>query len=227
MCPAVSPLKTHKSKPTKIPSTGRDAPDISPDLPRLAAAAELFRSPEIVVRDCMIENLTLEDFSTQSILFENCALHRLNLTRSKFGGLRLRDVRMVECDFANSEALTSKMLRVEFLNCRLTGFRATEAECQHVLISGGDAAFSQFRFGVFKTCEFISCNLSESDFHHSDLRGAILRAAISRMRKWPEQSWKAPISEVRVWKALWLTQRTLKAQSLILPRPWSSRNLWV
>jgi uncharacterized protein YjbI with pentapeptide repeats len=175
MCPAVSPLKTHKSKPTKTPSTGRDAPDISPDLPRLAAAAELFRSPEIVVRDCMIENLTLEDFSTQSILFENCALHRLNLTRSKFGGLRLRDVRMVECDFANSEALTSKMLRVEFLNCRLTGFRATEAECQHVLISGGDAAFSQFRFGVFKTCEFISCNLSESDFHHSDLRGAILK----------------------------------------------------
>jgi len=82
---------------------------------------------------------------------------------------------MVECDFANAAATAPKMLRVEFLNCRLTGFRAPEAECQHVLVSSGDAAFSQFRFGVFKTSEFILCNLSESDFHSCDLRGAILK----------------------------------------------------
>jgi uncharacterized protein YjbI with pentapeptide repeats len=141
----------------------------------VAAAAELFRGPEIVVRDCTIETFTLENLSTQSILFENCVLRHVSFTKSKLGGLRLKDVRMVECDFANAEAIASKMLRAEFLNCRLTGFRAPEAECQHVLISEGDAAFSQFRFSVFKTSEFISCNLSESDFHNSDLRGTILK----------------------------------------------------
>lgn len=128
-----------------------------------------------MVRDCTIENLNLNELSTQSILFENCVLHRVSFTRSKLGGLRLKDVRMVECDFANAAAAAPKILRVEFLNCRLTGLRATEAKCQHVLISEGDAAFSQFRFGVFKTSEFNSCNFSEADFHNSDLRGAILK----------------------------------------------------
>ena len=168
-------MKTQKSKPAKNPPPGRDTPDISPHLSPVIAAAELFRGPEIVIRDCTIENFTLENLSAQSIFLENCVLHRVSFTRSKLGGLRFKDVRMVECDFANAEALAPKMMRVEFLNCRLTGFRAPEAECRHVLISEGDAAFSQFRFGVFKTSEFISCNFSEADFHNSDLRGAILK----------------------------------------------------
>jgi uncharacterized protein YjbI with pentapeptide repeats len=168
-------LKTQKSKPAKNPPSGRDAPDIAPHLSPVTAAAELFRGPEIVVRDCTIENLNLNELATQSILLENCVLHRVSFTRSKLGGLRFKDVRMVECDFANAAAAAPKMLRVEFLNCRLTGLRATEAECQHLLISEGDAAFSQFRFGVFKTSEFNSCNFSEADFHNSDLRGAILK----------------------------------------------------
>jgi uncharacterized protein YjbI with pentapeptide repeats len=88
----------------------------------------------------------------------------------------LKDVRLVECDFANAEATAPKMIRVEFLNCRLTGFRAVEAECQHLLISAGDASYSQFRFAVFKTSEFDSCNFSEADFHGSDLRGTILKS---------------------------------------------------
>jgi uncharacterized protein YjbI with pentapeptide repeats len=167
-------VKTQKSKPAKNRLPGRAAPDIAPHLPPVTAA-ELFRGPEIVVRDCIIENLALDNLPTQSILFENCVLHRVSFTRSKLGGLRFKDVRMVECDFANAEALAPRMLRVEFLNCRLTGFRAAEAECQHILISAGDAAFSQFRFGVFKASEFSSCNFSEADFHNSDLSGAILK----------------------------------------------------
>jgi uncharacterized protein YjbI with pentapeptide repeats len=118
-------LKTQKSKPAKNPPTGRDAPDIAPHLPPVTAAAELFRGLEIVVRDCTLENLTLNELSTQSILLENCVLHRVSFTRSKLGGLRFKDVRMVECDFANAAATAPKMLRVEFLNCRLTGLRAT------------------------------------------------------------------------------------------------------
>ena len=81
----------------------------------------------------------------------------------------------MECDFANAEANALKAVRVEFLNCRLTGFRAVEAEGKDLLISEGDAGYSQFRFGTFKTSEFNACNLGEADFHGSDLRGAILK----------------------------------------------------
>lgn len=61
------------------------------------------------------------------------------------------------------------------MNCRLTGLRAVEAECQDFLICEGDAGYSQFRFGTFKTSEFNTCNFGEADFHGSDLRGALLK----------------------------------------------------
>jgi uncharacterized protein YjbI with pentapeptide repeats len=165
-----------KNKSSKNLPAGRIAPDLSPVLPPIAHAAEVFGGTEIEVRDCILENLEFTGLSPESILFENCILNRINFTRSKLSGLRLKDVRLVECDFANSEAAAPKMIRVEFLNSRLTGFRAVEAECQHLLISAGDASYSQFRFAVFKTSEFDSCNFSEADFHGSDLRGTILKS---------------------------------------------------
>ena len=67
------------------------------------------------------------------------------------------------------------MAENKFINCRLTGLRAVESEWQDLLISEGDASFSQFRFGIFKTSEFIACNFSETDFHGCDLRGTLLK----------------------------------------------------
>jgi uncharacterized protein YjbI with pentapeptide repeats len=159
----------------KKPPTTREVPDLSPDLQPYAGAATAFSEPEIIIRDCVIENLSFDHLSPQSILFENCILTRISINRNKLHGFKLKDVRLVGCDFANLEAAALKILRVEFLNCRLTGLRAVETECQHCLISEGDASYSQFRFGNFKFTEFNSCNLSESDFQSSDLRGVLLK----------------------------------------------------
>ena len=123
----------------------------------------------------MLENLALDDWFPQSVVFESCILKRINFSRSKLTGLRMKDVRLLECDFGNAEAIGLKATRVEFLNCRLTGFRAVEAECRDLLISQGDAGYSQFRFGRFKTSELNACNFGDSDFHGSDLRGALLK----------------------------------------------------
>ena len=167
-------MKTRKNNPKKQPAR-RDVPDISPGLPPVPNAAELFSVDEVVVRDCLIENLTLDAITPRSIFLENCIFRRVSFTRSKLSGLKLKDVRLIECDFANAEAFAPKMMRVEFLNCRLTGFRMPEADCQHVLISEGDAAFSQFRFGVFKTSEFNTANFAEADLQNADLRNAVLK----------------------------------------------------
>ncbi|MGZ4898798.1 MAG: pentapeptide repeat-containing protein [Candidatus Angelobacter sp.] len=86
----------------------------------------------------------------------------------------MKDVQ-VEGGFANAEATGLNAVRVEFLNCRLTGLRAVEAECQGLLIAEGGAGYCQFRFGIFKTSEFKACNFGEADFHGSDLRGALLK----------------------------------------------------
>jgi len=168
-------VKAHKSKSPKLP-VSRDAPDLSSNLVPLDSAQEIFNASEVVVRDCIIENVTLENSSRNSIVLEGCILKRLSFTRGRLLNFRLKDVRLVECDFANTEASGLKITRVEFLNCRLTGLRAVQAECQHLLISEGDASFSQFRFGVFNSSEFISCKFAEADFQSSDLRGAMLKS---------------------------------------------------
>jgi fluoroquinolone resistance protein len=61
-------------------------------------------------------------------------------------------------------------------NCRLTGLRAVGSEWQDLLISDGDASFSQFRLGTFKRSEFNVCNFAEADFHGCDLRGVLLKS---------------------------------------------------
>lgn len=142
-------VKAHKNKSPKLP-VNRHVPDLSPNLVRLAPVTEIFNAPEVVARGCIIENLTLDNVSPESILFEDCILKRVSLAGSKLLSFGLKDVLLVECDFANTEASAWKITRVEFLNCRLTGLRAVQAECQHLLISEGDASFSQFRFGVFQ-----------------------------------------------------------------------------
>jgi hypothetical protein len=52
-------------------------------------------------------------------------------------------MRLVACDFANTDAIDMKAVRTKFINCRLTGLRAVESECQDFLIAGGDAGFTQ------------------------------------------------------------------------------------
>jgi uncharacterized protein YjbI with pentapeptide repeats len=97
----------------------------------------------------------------KSVVFEGCVLKHLDFSRNNLRGLRLKDVSLIECDLVNAEAIGLKAVRAEFINCRLTGFRAVESEWQDLLISEGDASFAQFRLGTFKTTEFNGGNFAE------------------------------------------------------------------
>jgi uncharacterized protein YjbI with pentapeptide repeats len=87
----------------------------------------------------------------------------------------LRDTRLVGCDLANLETRSLTLLRVEFVNCRMTGLRGGEVDAQDVLISEGDQKYAQLRFSKFKSAEFISCNFEEADLHGTDFSGARFR----------------------------------------------------
>ena len=113
--------------PRKKEPTERAAPDIPADIQQVTLTDEILADPEISVRECLIESFGFNDRSFKSVFFEACVLKRLNFSRSGLHGLRLKDVRLVECDFANAEVIGLKAQRVEFVNCRLTGLRAIEA----------------------------------------------------------------------------------------------------
>src|SRR5438270_11971764 len=145
--------------------TARTPPEIPSDLQQLTLTAAALGESEISFRECLIENFSFKDHSCKSVVFEGCVLKHVDFSRSSLRGLRLKDVRLIECDFANVEAMGLKAVRAEFINCRLTGLRAVESQWQDLLISYGDASFSQFRLGTFKTSEFNGCNFAEGDFH--------------------------------------------------------------
>src|SRR5689334_15296260 len=105
----------HPRKKTKEP-VGRTAPNIPPDLQKITATDDLLGEPEISFPDSLIENLSFKERSLQSVAIEGCILKGVSFARCNLRGLRLKDARLVECDFANTEAIGLKAVRTEFIN---------------------------------------------------------------------------------------------------------------
>jgi uncharacterized protein YjbI with pentapeptide repeats len=106
---------------------------------------------------------------------ESTELDHVNLADRTFASIVWKDVRLVSCDLANLETRHLTLVRVEFIDCRMTGLRAGVADCQDVLISEGDQRYSQFRYSKFRSTEFDSCNFEDADFQGTDLSGSIFR----------------------------------------------------
>jgi uncharacterized protein YjbI with pentapeptide repeats len=153
----------------------RSAPDLPLDLAVLERGVEHFDDREIEVFERSIQELKLDGLSRSSLSLEGCILDRVNLSGARFGSVKLKDVRFVRCDLANLDARALAAVRVEFVNCRMTGFRVPEAEFKDVLVSEGDQRYAQFASSTFKYAEFDSCNFEEADFQGADLQGSIFR----------------------------------------------------
>ena len=153
----------------------RRRPDLPVD-PPVARGADLFHGPEIAIARSTISELRREGLSATSLSIESCVLNRVALPDSTFATITLRDVRLVGCDLANVKTRALMALRVELLDCRMTGFRVEEpAECHDVLISQGLQSYSQFAYASFKSAEFDACNFEDANFLGADLQGCIFR----------------------------------------------------
>jgi len=153
----------------------RREPDLPSDITIAADPAVLFEPHDISIADRSIEGIGIEIRDAGTLRIETSVLERVSLANSTFGSMVWKDVRLVSCDLANLETRGLTLVRVEFINCRMTGFRAGEADCQDVLISEGDQRYSQFRFSRFRSAEFDSCNFGEADFQGTDLSGCVFR----------------------------------------------------
>ena len=153
----------------------RRRPDLPVD-PPVARGDDLFRGPEITIARSTIGELKREGLSATSLTIESCVLNRVALPDSTFATITLRDVRLVGCDLANVKTRALTALRVELLDCRMTGFRVEEpAECHDVLISQGLQSYSQFAYASFKSAEFDACNFEDANFLGADLQGCVFR----------------------------------------------------
>ena len=142
-------------KPVKKFVFSRREPDLPMELTAAAEASALFEARDVSITDRRIEGV--------------------KIAGGGFGSIKLKDVRLEGCDLANLETRGLTLVRVEFVNCKMTGFRAGEADCLDVFFSESDLRYSQFRFSKFRSAEFESCNFVEADFQGTDLSGAIFR----------------------------------------------------
>ena len=138
-------------------------------------AAVLFEPHDVSIVDTLIEGAGIESRTAGTLRVESSIFEGVSVAGSRFASIVCKDVRLIRCDLANLETRYLTLTRVEFVDCRMTGFRAGEANCQDVLISAGDQRYCQFRFSKFKSAEFDSCNFAEADFQGTDLSGSIFR----------------------------------------------------
>lgn len=145
-----------------------------PDLPDEFEADGSLSAGELVTAH--LQGADEPDLDVESLRIEGSVLERVQLAGGQFGSAVWKDVRLIGCDLANVRVHRMSLLRVEFIDCRLTGFRATALEWQDVLLRNCDVRYAQLQSGKFRSCEFDTCNWEDADLQNADLTGAVLRA---------------------------------------------------
>jgi uncharacterized protein YjbI with pentapeptide repeats len=166
------PVKAKKTAPFK-----RDRPDLPAELDSSSGSDELLADGDFVaIEEKRLQDLERANLKIDTFRIGGSVLERVQLSGGQFGSIVWKDVRLVACDLANVRAHRMVLVRVELIDCRLTGFRATALDCQDVLIQNGDARYAQLQGGKFRTCEFDGCNWQDADLQDSDLSGSIFRS---------------------------------------------------
>ncbi len=149
----------------------------TPDLPtQFESLQELESSQIVTIQERRLQDIDAPDLRLEKLRIDGSLVERVRLAGSQFGSATWKDVRFTGCDLANVRAHRIELLRVEFVDCRLTGFSTGALKWQDVLIQNGDLRYSQFREASFRHCEFEGCDWQDADLQNADLSGAIFRS---------------------------------------------------
>jgi uncharacterized protein YjbI with pentapeptide repeats len=154
----------------------RDLPDLPAGFPEPPTLDSLLQNDEIVAEDQLLRGLAMKHRSLRTFRAQGCVLENVQRSGAQFGATVWRDVRLTGCDLANVQAHRITLVRVEFIGCRLTGFRTSALDWRDVLVEDCDLAYAQLQRGLFRACEFRRSNCPETDLQQADLGGSLLRA---------------------------------------------------
>ncbi|MDE3164793.1 MAG: pentapeptide repeat-containing protein [Acidobacteriota bacterium] len=172
--PAPPPVRPKAPAAGKSFEFHRDRPDLPGEL--APGSFPPGGAESIAIAETLLHDAERRDLQTASLRIEGSVLERVHLAGGQFGNAVWKDVRFAGCDLSNVRTRRLVLTRVEFIDCRLTGFRATSAEWRDVLIENGDAAYAQFEAAQFRSCEFVRCNWREAGLQNADLSGSVFRS---------------------------------------------------
>lgn len=174
MAPREEIVKAPRAK--KIEPFRRDEPDLPAQLDGVEAPERVLAGEgRVSVEEKRLADVQAAGWRASELHLEGCLLERVQLAESEFGAAVWKDVRLVGCDLANVRAHRLSLVRVELIDCRLTGFSAAAVDWRDVLIRKGELRYAQMQGGVFRNCEFEGCNWEDADLHGGDLAGCVFR----------------------------------------------------
>ena len=103
----------------------------------------------------------------------NCLVEHTSYSGSTLLDVFLRDVRFFHCDFSNSNLDRSRMKRVEFVECRLTGLKSIECHWSEVSIEGCECAYSQLTDSTVEKSKFRDSTFVDADFRGVKFSGSV------------------------------------------------------
>jgi uncharacterized protein YjbI with pentapeptide repeats len=132
------------------------------------------------LEESLVQNLVMSGRKIESLAAWNSIFNSVSLASSKLGRLRLQDVRLAGCDFSNAILHKFEAIRVEFVDCRMTGMSAIECHWEDTLVENCDLRYLQLNNSRIRNSEFKSSNLSEADLRGVDFESVIFSTAILR-----------------------------------------------
>jgi uncharacterized protein YjbI with pentapeptide repeats len=146
---------------------------LDPDLPQqLAPAVELARLRDSELDALMIEGVDWSGQSAQGLQLSESKLSGVDLVGAFLTRGRLRDVVVVEGDWANVIADEIVLRRVRFEDVRLTGVNFSGSTMENVAFSGCRLDLASFRFANIDTVRFDRCRMEGSDLHDARVTSA-------------------------------------------------------
>lgn len=111
--------------------------------------------------------------TARHMIITQSVLERAVAALADFRHMQLLDSRCAGCDFSNSNWEGAALTRVEFGDCRLTGWRIHEGILEDVLFHDCTIRLAQFYGCTFRGVRFERCDLQEAGFQEADVRGAV------------------------------------------------------
>ena len=108
-------------------------------------------------------------------VLEQSALEKCELGSCDAQSMRLFDVLLDHCDFANANLRNAKFDRIEAHDSKMTGACFLEAMIKDALFASCKLDFALFRSARVSFSEFSECNLQDADFYGANLSGTVFK----------------------------------------------------
>jgi uncharacterized protein YjbI with pentapeptide repeats len=176
------PRKSNK-QPEREPAALPRFEDLEPAGAAAMLSGETIRDARLTGGDLSSQPLP------QSRMFSS-VVEKVSFSEAVFSAARWDDVQFLSCDFSNCVFHALEARRVEFIDCRMTGVKASGCTLHDVLFEGCDLKYAVLREASLATCEFTSTQMGDADlaavraenclFRQCSLSGADLSRSVWR-----------------------------------------------